>query len=41
MKELNCKNCDSPTYCSAEAVAVTCSDCVTESLSNCCSDNND
>ena len=33
MNELNCKNCNNPTTCSEEAVAITCSDCVTELVS--------
>ena len=33
MNELNCKSCDEPTVCSEEAVAVTCSSCVNEGLS--------
>ena len=33
MNELNCKNCEKPTTCSEEAVAITCSDCVTELVS--------
>ena len=35
MNELNCKNCNNPTPCSTEgAVAITCSDCVTDILNN-------
>ena len=34
MNELNCKNCDNPTTCSEEAVAITCSDCVIELIYN-------
>ena len=33
MNELNCKHCDTPTSCSEEAVATTCSDCVIELIS--------
>ena len=33
MNELNCKHCDTPTPCSEEAVATTCSDCVIELIS--------
>ena len=29
MKEMDCKECNETTECSKEAVAVTCSDCVT------------
>jgi hypothetical protein len=34
MNELNCKNCETPTACSEEAVAITCSDCVIELIYN-------
>ena len=34
MNELNCKNCDTPTSCSEDAVATTCSDCVIDLLFN-------
>ena len=34
MNELNCKNCETPTTCSEDAVAVTCCDCVNESIFN-------
>tara|TARA_Y100001963_G_C6561190_1_gene344388 strand:- start:89 stop:214 length:126 start_codon:yes stop_codon:yes gene_type:complete len=34
MNELNCKECNEPTSCSEDAVAVTCSDCVNESIYN-------
>ena len=34
MNELNCKMCETPTSCSEDAVSVTCSDCVNESIAN-------
>ena len=34
MNELNCKNCETPTTCSEEAVSITCSDCVIELIYN-------
>ena len=33
MNELDCKVCETPTECSEEAVAITCSDCVIELVS--------
>ena len=33
MNTLDCKVCDTPTGCSEDAVTVTCSDCVNESIS--------
>jgi len=40
MNELNCKHCDESTECSEEAVAVTCSTCVTALISGEISENN-
>ena len=40
MNELDCKYCDEPTECGEDAVAVTCSNCVTLLISGDLSENN-
>ena len=34
MNELECKVCEEPTVASEDAVAITCSQCVNESIAN-------
>ena len=34
MNELECKECNEPTSCDENAVAITCSDCVMERMLN-------